>query len=108
MVGFTLSPNIAIEVPDPESTARALATILGLKPSKLDEHTFEFHPPDRFVYIGQNEAPRVVLELFVDDLERAKAHILELGWEIVDWQGLGKKCYVRDTSGTYFNLWQRP
>ncbi len=47
------------------------------------------------------------MELFVDDLDTAKAHFLANGCKILRWHGKGKDCYIEDPFGVRFNVWEQ-
>lgn len=47
------------------------------------------------------------MELFVDDLEKAKEHLLSNGCTILKWEGKGKDCYIEDPYGLRFNIWEK-
>jgi len=102
---FTLSPNIAIELPQSVEAATMYANLLGIEPKQVD-HSIELQQSGRYLYFDEHEGLRIVMELFVNDLEAARAELLSLGWTVTEWQGKGGRCYMKDPYGLYFNLWQ--
>ena len=48
----------------------------------------------------------LIHELYVDDLESARATLLSLGCEVLRWKGKGQDCYIKDPFGVVFNLWE--
>jgi len=48
------------------------------------------------------------MELIVPNLEEAQRDLVSQGWTVVIWEGLGRRCYLRNTMGTLFNLFEDP
>jgi hypothetical protein len=46
------------------------------------------------------------MEFLVPDVEVAKEELLQLGCEVVRWEGAGGPCYLRDPFGFMFNLYE--
>ena len=103
---FTLSPNIAIELPEFDKAAAMYAKLLGVEAKQIDDHSIEIQQSGRFLYFDKHEGLRIVMELFVDDLDAARNELTSQGWTVVEWQGKGGRCYMKDPYGLYFNLWQ--
>ena len=51
----------------------------------------------------------IILELFVDNLEKAKQCLIDNGCEIIKWKGKGKgkDCFIIDPFGIVFNIWEQ-
>jgi len=47
-----------------------------------------------------------VLELFVDNLEKARDVLLANGCKVVVWKGKRQDCYIQDPFGVIYNLWE--
>ena len=103
---FTLSPNIAIEFPQAAEAAAMYANLLGIEPKQVDHSSIELQQSGRYLYFDEHDGFRIVMELFVDDVEAARAELISLGWTVEAWQGKGGRCYMKDPYGLYFNLWQ--
>jgi hypothetical protein len=103
---FTLSPNIAIELPQFHEAAAMYASMLGVEAKQIDDHSIEIKQAGRFLYFDQHESLRIVMEFFVTDLEAARDELLGNGWTVEEWQGRGGRCYMKDPNGLYFNLWE--
>jgi hypothetical protein len=70
----------------------------------LGDH--DAHPLNLFV-LEDDEISGLVMELFVDDLETARAELVAHGCEVLRWWGKGQDCYIRDPFGVIFNLWEQ-
>ncbi len=46
-------------------------------------------------------------ELFVDNVDSARDALVKQGCEVVGWRGRGQDCYIKDTFGVIFNLWEK-
>ena len=46
------------------------------------------------------------MELFVDDLDKAREILETNGCKILRWRGKGQDCYVQDPFGVIFNIWE--
>ena len=71
----------------------------------LGDH--DANPLNLFV-IEDAEVSGPVMELFVEDLEQARAHLVSKGCAVVRWRGKGQDCYIRDPFAVLFNIWERP
>jgi hypothetical protein len=59
-----------------------------------------------FIDLGPEMGP--IMELIVPDLEEAQKDLVSQGWTVVLWEGLGRRCYLRNSMGTLFNLFEDP
>ncbi|HYK71736.1 MAG TPA: VOC family protein [Pseudoneobacillus sp.] len=105
---YKVSNNIGFQVKDVERAKQFYESVLGFKqPEKSDVTEIEFKTDHNTIFlIPGNENLGPVMEVFVDDLEEAKKHLLENGCEIVRWRGKGQDCYVKDPFGMIFNVWE--
>lgn len=53
-----------------------------------------------------DEFPGPVLELFVDDLEKARETLEASRCQVLRWRGKGGDCYIQDPFGVIFNIWE--
>jgi catechol 2,3-dioxygenase-like lactoylglutathione lyase family enzyme len=106
---FRASPNIAVRTSRSEAAVEFYSDLLNLpdRSESSDLADFEAGPFNLFV-IEDAEISGPVMELFVDDLERARKKLVRMGCEVVRWRGKGQDCYVRDPFGVLFNIWETP
>jgi predicted enzyme related to lactoylglutathione lyase len=104
---YTVSPNVAVRTPDKNRAAAFYQSVIGLtdRSSDPDLADFEAGPINLFV-IDDDEISGPVLELFVDDLEAARDHLLANGCSVLRWRGKGQDCYIQDPFGVIFNVWE--
>jgi hypothetical protein len=62
-------------------------------------------PLNMFIIEG-HEFAGPVMELFVDDLEKARHVLVQNGCKVIRWRGVGQDCYIEDPFGVVFNIWQ--
>ncbi|MCA1029724.1 VOC family protein [Bacillus timonensis] len=105
---YKVSKNIGFQVEDVEKAKTFYENVLGFKqPVQSFVNEVEFITDSNSIFLiegDRNLGP--VMELEVEDLEMAKLDLLENGFEIVRWEGKGKDCYVKDTFGVIFNVWE--
>lgn len=101
-----MSPNVAIRTTDPAAAVAFYSRVLGFPITEESDGvtTIDATPTTLFV-IGDDEVSGAVHELFVDDLDAARAELVANGCEVVRWEGKGRDCYIRDPFGVMFNLW---
>ncbi len=105
---FKFSRNTAIPANDPEAALAFYQGVLGMPVKEFPEgKQIQGGAIDIFIDIQDMPAP-LVLELNVEDLEAARAHLVQHGCEVLRWEGLGKPCLVRDPFGLVYNVWQDP
>jgi hypothetical protein len=63
------------------------------------------NPINLFV-LEDDEFRGPVMELFVDDLEKARDTLEFNGCKVLRWRGKGKDCYIQDPFGVIFNIWE--
>lgn len=105
---YKVSKNIGFQVTNVEHAKNFYENVLGFKQPKqsfVSEVEFKTEYNNIFLIQG-NENLGPVMEVMVDDLDDAKQHLLENGFEIVRWEGKGKDCYVKDPFGMIFNVWE--
>lgn len=105
---YKVSENIGFQVKNVEEAKSFYENVLGFKQpeqSFVSEIGFRTEHNNIFLIEGdKNLGP--VMEIFVEDLEKAKQHLVENGCEVVRWEGKGKDCYVKDPFGMVFNVWE--
>lgn len=105
---YRVSKNIGFQVRDIEKAKSFYENILGVNQLEQGfENEIGFSTAYNNIFlIKGNENLGPIMEIFVEDLEEAKTHLLEIGFEIVRWEGKGKDCYVKDPFGMIFNVWE--
>ena len=104
---FKMSPNIAVRTSRFAEAVDFYTNVLGF-PDRSDDPELadlDASPLNLFV-IGDTEFRGPVLELFVDDLEKARAKLVANGCKVLRWRGKGQDCYVQDPFGVIYNLWE--
>ena len=107
-MNFEMSTNIAVQTTEPEKAIEFYTSVLGFndRSAETDFGGLEANPFRIFVQ-NEKRISGPVLELFVDNLEVAKQHLVENGCTVICWEGLGKDCYIKDPFGLTFNIWQK-
>ena len=102
-----MSPNIAIRHQDFDSAVEFYSEVLGFKNRSSNPNLADFdaNPITLFV-LEDDEFSGPVLELFVSNLEEARAFLVENGCKILRWRGRGQDCYIQDPFGVVYNLWE--
>jgi catechol 2,3-dioxygenase-like lactoylglutathione lyase family enzyme len=105
---YQMSPNVAVRTEDFSRAIDFYANVLGFSNRSHDPDLgdMDASPLNLFI-IADQEITGPVMELFVDDLEEARQHLIDNGCEVIRWRGVGQDCYVRDPFGVMFNVWQR-
>jgi catechol 2,3-dioxygenase-like lactoylglutathione lyase family enzyme len=106
-MSFRMSPNVAVRTRRFAEAIDFYTNVLGFRNRSDDPDLADLDasPLNLFV-IEDPEIRGPVMELFVDDLERARATLVAKGCEILRWRGKGQDCYVRDPFGVIFNVWE--
>ena len=109
---FKFSRNTALLTKDPQAARAYYDDVLGMDIKEYPEGPqiqagaidifIDAEDPSTF---GGNP---LLLELNVDDLDRARQHLKANGCEVLRWDGIGQACIVRDPFGLVFNVWQDP
>ena len=107
MAKFKLSKCICLEHPQAKQAANFYARLLAIDSSEIARGSHELATSPVNLYVDEGEQ-RLVLELLTPELEAARAHLVELGFEIISWDGPGKCNYVRDPFGLLFNIYESP
>jgi len=106
---YRMSLNVAVRTERLAEAVRFYEGVLGFENRSADpaigDH--DASPLNLFV-IEDDEIRGPVMELFVDDLDAARADLIENGCEVIRWRGKGQDCYIRDPYGVVFNLWESP
>lgn len=105
---YKVSKNIGFQVKNVDAAKLFYENVLGFKqPEKSFVSEIEFRTDHNNIFLiegTENLGP--VMEIVVNNLEEAKQHLMENGFEVVRWEGKGKDCYVKDPFGMVFNVWE--
>ena len=105
---FRISPNIAVRTQNQISDAVDFySQVLGFenRSDNPDLGDLDAAPINLFV-LDDDEFRGPVMELFVDDLDRAREILVTNGCKVLRWQGKGQDCYIQDPFGFVFNIWE--
>jgi catechol 2,3-dioxygenase-like lactoylglutathione lyase family enzyme len=105
---FRMSPNVAVRTRRFSEAVAFYTNVLGFqdRSDNPDLADLDASPLNLFV-IEDPEIRGPVMELFVDDLERAREILVSNGCEVLRWRGKGQDCYVKDPFGVVFNVWEK-
>ena len=102
-----MSPNIAVRHKDYEKAVAFYANVLGFENRSSDPALADFDAdPINLFVLEDDEFSGPVLELFVDDLEAARDHLVANGCKVLRWRGKRQDCYIQDPFGVIYNLWE--
>jgi catechol 2,3-dioxygenase-like lactoylglutathione lyase family enzyme len=105
---FRMSPNVAVRTQGQLAEAVNFYTnVLGFQNRSSDPELgdLDANPINLFV-LEDDEFRGPVMELFVDDLEKAREILENNGCKVLRWRGKGQDCYIQDPFGVIFNIWE--
>ena len=104
---FHMSPNVAVRTERVSEAIDFYSQVLGFadRSDDPDLGDLDASPLNLFI-IEDQEIAGPVMELFVEDLEAAKEHLLGHGCKVLRWRGKGQDCYIQDPFGIIFNVWE--
>jgi len=105
---FRMSPNIAVRTQGQFAEAVNFYTkVLGFRNRSEDPDLgdLDADPINLFV-LEDDEFRGPVMELFVEDLEKAREILEANGCKVLRWRGKGQDCYIQDPFGVIFNIWE--
>jgi len=103
---FRMSPNVAVRTQDQFAEAVNFYTnVLGFQNRSDDPNLADLdaNPINLFV-LEDDEFRGPVMELFVDNLDKARETLEANGCKVLRWRGKGKDCYIQDPFGVIFNI----
>jgi len=103
-MSYKVSENINIETPNLEEAVKFYSEVLGLRMVEMGNDWARFDAGKINLYISRGRTLGPIMEFLIEDLEKAKDHLLETGCTIERWEGKNKPCYIRDPFGFVFNL----
>ena len=106
-MAFRMSPNVAVRTERLSEAVDFYTKVLGFENRSEDAELADLDARPLNLFVIQDEEFRgPVMELFVDDLEKAREVLEANGCEILRWRGRGQDCYVKDPFGVIFNIWE--
>ncbi len=105
-MSYRLSNNINLETPNLEEAVQFYHEVLGLNIAEMGNDWARFDTGGIKLYITRGRSLGPITEFIVEDLNKAKNDLMERGCTVVDWEGKGKNCYMKDPFGFVFNLWE--
>ena len=105
---FRMSSNIAVRTQNQISDAVDFySQVLGFenRSDNPDLGDLDAAPINLFV-LDDDEFRGPVMELFVDDLDKAREILVANGCKVLRWLGKGQDCYIQDPFGVVFNIWE--
>ena len=104
---FKMSPNVAVRTERLSEAVEFYSKVLGFENRSDDPDLADLDAdPLRMFVIEDQEFRGPVMELFVDDLEKARETLVANGCQVLRWRGKGQDCYVKDPFGVIFNIWE--
>lgn len=104
---FRMSPNVAVRTKHFGRAHEFYTSVLGFKNRSDDPDLADLDAqPWNLFIIADEEIRGPVMELFVDDLEKARDTLIAHGCKVLRWRGKGEDCYIQDPFGVIFNLWE--
>lgn len=105
---FKFSDCLALQTPDVERAVAFYHRVLGLDISFQEGESAELSAGPFRLFLDQGKHLGPIMEFLVPDVEVAKEELLQMGCEVVCWEGAGEHCYLRDPFGFTFNLYEDP
>jgi predicted enzyme related to lactoylglutathione lyase len=104
---FRMSANVAVRTKVMPQAVDFYTKIFGFENRSENPEVADLDANPLTLYIIEDqEISGPVMELFVDDLEKAKEILVENGCRVVRWRGKGQDSYIEDPFGVIFNLWE--
>lgn len=104
---FRMSANVAVRTKVVTQAVDFYTKVIGFKNRSVNPEIADFDASPMTIFIIEDEEiSGPVMELYVDDLEKAREILLENGCKVLRWRGKGQDCYIQDPFGVIFNLWE--
>ena len=104
---FQMSPNVAVRTDRFSEAVDFYTNIIGFQDRSDDPQLADLDAdPLNIFIIEDHEFAGPVMELFVDDLEKARQVLVQNGCKVIRWHGKGQDCYIEDPFGVVFNVWE--
>ena len=104
---FKMSSNIAIRSTRFAEAVDFYTNVLGFENHSEDPELAALDASPLTIYVDDDpEFPGPILELFVDDLEKARDTLVANRCKVLRWRGKGQDCYIQDPFGVIYNIWE--
>ena len=103
---YKFSRCVAFHTPERDRAVAFYTELLGLPRVEYDNKQIELKAGENRLFLDDGEAPQVVFEFMVPDLQKARDELERQGCTVVRWEGKGGANYIRDPFGLMFNLWE--
>ena len=100
----TLGTDVLIQAPDSKKAAQFYVEQLGFSITSESDEIISLQGENINFFIERGPALGPVFEVFVKNVEEAKARLVENGGVIVKDEPEFPRCYVRDPFGLIYNL----
>jgi predicted enzyme related to lactoylglutathione lyase len=96
--------DILIQSADPKAAAAFYVNVLGFVIDDESETLISLLGPSINLFIEKGSALGPVLEVYVGDIEAAKARLVAAGGRVLKDEPQFPRCYVQDPNGLIYNL----
>src|SRR5713226_7340213 len=103
-MGNKFGTDIFIQAQDPKTAAALYVKELRFEITDETSNMISVRGPHISLFIERGPTLGPVLEVTVEDVEKAKARLIEEGCEIVTDEPDFPRCYVKDPFGLIYNL----
>jgi catechol 2,3-dioxygenase-like lactoylglutathione lyase family enzyme len=105
---FKFSRCLCLQTPDVDRAVAFYHRVMGLEVTYRDGNNAELEAGSYRLFIDQGPCLGPIMEFLVPNVEVAKEELLQVGCEVVRWEGAGGCCYLRDPFGFVFNVYEEP
>ena len=105
---FKFSKCICLQVPDLNRALEFYTKVMGLEVVHWEDDSAELQAGQCRLFLDKGKLMGPIIEFLVPYVESAKVELVEAGCEVVQWEGKGGRCYMRDPFGFVFNVYQEP
>lgn len=103
---YEVSRCVCIQLPDPDRALAFYRDVVGLPVADERGGTIELDAGPLRLFLDRGAPLGPILELIVDDVGKARDDLLAAGCTVLQWDGPGHPCYLRDPFGVVFNLFE--
>jgi predicted enzyme related to lactoylglutathione lyase len=100
----TFGTDILIQAEDPMKAASFYVTELGFEITDKTSNLVSLHGKNINLFIERGPALGPVLEVTVENVQKAKASLKKKGCKIIKDEPDFPRCYVKDPNGLIYNL----
>lgn len=100
----TFGTDILIQAQDPKTAARFYVEHLGFEITDNNPKMIGLHGRHINLFIEPGPPLGPVLEVTVDNVQKARARLVQNGCEVIKDEPEFPRCYIRDPQGLIYNL----